>query len=233
MSEHSTDQSITVFGLLDGDLGSRLEDWFNQRRDVELLASVSDEQGMHAIPSAEPALVVSAGYHYIVPAEYLEVPELGAVNCHYSYLPYNRGYHTNVWSIIDDHPAGVTTHYMADTVDTGDIIARRKVPIHPDDDGRDLYHRLINEQFSQFTAYWPMIRDGPVETIDNPDDEGTCHYEREFDPLCELDLEEETTVNDCIDKLRALTFEPYKNAYFEKNGTKYYVEVDITPEDDL
>jgi methionyl-tRNA formyltransferase len=154
------------------------------------------------------------------------------VNLHYSYLPYARGANTNVWSIVDDHPAGVSIHYMAEDVDAGAIIARREVPVYLDDNGRDLYERLLDEQFQLFTEKWPEIRDGTATTVENDIEDGTYHRASEFDDLCALNLDEKQPIGETIDLLRALTFPPYDNAYFVENGQKYYVEIDIREADD-
>jgi methionyl-tRNA formyltransferase len=223
----------SVYALVDGPLGEKVEDWLQDRNNISLEAAFSGEERLSEIPDEEPDLIISAGYTHIIPKEIIDVPEKGAVNLHYSYLPYARGANTNVWSIIDDHPAGVSIHYMVEEVDAGPIIAQREVPIYPDDNGRDLYERLIEEQFNLFTEKWEEIRDGTASTQPNPIEEGTYHRSTEFDDLCQLDLDDEMTIGETIDLLRALTYPPYKNAYFTKEGEKYYVEIDITPEEDI
>lgn len=221
----------SVYLLSDGPLGEKVEKWLRHRKDASLEATFSGKERLTEIPEAEPDLIISAGYRHILPGRIIDVPERGAVNLHYSYLPYARGANTNVWSIIEDHPAGVSIHYMVEKVDSGPIIARRKVPIPPDYNGKDLYEDLIDEQFDLFKENWSEIRDGDA-SVENTTEEGTYHKSSEFDDLCKLDLEEQKTVGDTIDILRALTFPPYKNAYFVRDGEKYYVDIDITPEDD-
>jgi len=223
----------SVYALVDGPLGEKVEDWLQGRNDISLEAAFSGEERLSKIPDQEPDLIISAGYTHIIPQEIIDVPEIGAVNLHYSYLPYARGANTNVWSIIDDHPAGVSIHYMVEEVDAGPIIAQQDVPIYPDDNGRDLYERLIEEQFNLFTEKWEEIRDGTVFTQPNPIKQGTYHTSSEFNDLCQLDLDDKMTIGETVDLLRALTYPPYKNAYFTKEGEKYYVKIDITPEEDI
>lgn len=227
------DSQPSVYALVDGPLGEKVEDWLQDRNDISLDAAFSGAEQLSEIPDEEPDLIISAGYTHLIPEEIINVPERGAVNLHYSYLPYARGANTNVWSIIDDHPAGVSIHYMVEKVDAGKIIERREVPIYPDDNGRDLYERLIQEQFDLFTEEWEQIRDGTASTQPNHIEDGTYHKSAEFDNLCQLELEDEMTIGGTIDLLRALTYPPYKNAYFIKDGKKYYVEIDITSEDDI
>jgi len=218
---------LVVLGL--NDIGEQVVDWLHSRDDATIQAVVEEKNELDVVRSLEPTVVVSAGFRHIVPEDILAVPDRGAVNLHKSYLPYNRGANPNVWSIIDDHPAGVSVHYMTGEVDAGPIIDRREVPVYPDDTGRDLYDRLEGAQYEQFTDVWPDIRDGSADTTPQNTNAGTYHYKNEFVDLWELDRTGTVTVGDFIDRLRALTFPPYENAYFEVDGDRYYVEIDITP----
>jgi methionyl-tRNA formyltransferase len=210
------------------DIGQKVYDWLTDRDDVKITALLTESDQLGTIETLQPDLILSAGYRHIVPQEILEIPKKGAVNFHKSYLPYNRGANPNVWSIIEDSPAGVSLHYMTSEVDAGPIIDRRSVPVYPDDNAKNLYERLENAQFDQFREVWSSIRDDEVETISQEENEATVHKKEEFVDLWEIDTDQSIIVEDFLKKLRALTFPPYKNAYFTKNGKKYHVEIKIT-----
>lgn len=218
---------IVFLGI--NDIGEAVYEWLNEQEGADVLALLTEKEQLSVIEELEPDLIISSGFRHIVPEDVLSLPSMGAVNMHKSYLPYNRGTNPNVWSIIEDPPAGVSIHYMTPDVDGGPIIDRREVLVYPDDDGRSLYDRLEAEQFEQFTDCWPAIRDDEVETIDQPH-KGTYHYYEDFVELWELDLDEEVRVGDLLDRLRALTFPPYDNAYFEVDGEKYHVDIEIRRE---
>jgi len=215
---------IIFLGL--NDIGERLYEWLVEREDVKVQALITEADQVSIIPKLEPDLLVAGGFRHIVPPEILAIPERGAVNLHKAYLPYNKGANPNVWSILEDTPAGVTIHYMTEDLDSGPIIDRRTVEKRPDDDAKDLYQRLESAQFSQFVEVWPDVRDGTADTQPQTfDSEGTYHTKADFVNLWELNMEEEGTVGDVIDRLRALTFPPFNNAYFEVDDTRYYVEI--------
>jgi methionyl-tRNA formyltransferase len=222
---------IIVLGL--NRFGEEVYSWLLEETDAEVLALVTDESQYDTIRTLEPDLLISAGFRHIIPDDILSIPKEGAINLHPSYLPYNRGANPNVWSIIEDAPAGVSVHYMTPDLDAGPIIGRRKVSVKPDDDGRSLYRRLEHAQIDLFKSVWPDIKDGSVETVEQTEDNVTSHKKRDFSDLFEIDLDEKQQAGDLIDRLRALTFPPYNNAYFEKNGQRYYVEVEITPENEV
>jgi methionyl-tRNA formyltransferase len=224
---------ITVVFLGLNRLGEQVYQWLIEREDADVLCLITEPSQYPTIEALEPKLIVSAGHRSIVPNEILGIPELGAVNLHPSYLPYNRGANSNVWSILKDDMAGVSIHYMTTEVDAGPIIGRSEVPVYPEDTGDKLYQRLETELFDLFVETWPSIRDGTVDAISQENGSGTHFYKEDFTNLFEINLEKETTAGDFLNRLRALTFPPYTNAYFEKDGEKYYVEVKINPDSEV
>ena len=78
-----------------------------------------------AINDLNADIGLSVYFGYILRAEFIDMFEKGIVNLHPGYLPYNKGKHTNVWSILDGTPAGVTLHYINVGIDTGDVIAQQ------------------------------------------------------------------------------------------------------------
>ena len=135
-----------------------------------------------------------------------------------------------MWSIVDDNPAGVTLHFMDEDLDTGEIIAQERVEKKFSDTGKDLHKRLEKAQVELFKENWPDILENSIETESQKNEESTYHRSAEFNELCKLDLNEKYRVEEFINILRALTFPPYENAYVEKNGEKYYIEINIEKE---
>mgnify|MGYP006280911435 CR=1 FL=1 len=218
---------IVFLGL--NDIGEQLYEWLVDRDDANVKALITEASQLSIVHELKPELLIAGGFRHIVPPDILSVPDRGAVNLHKAYLPYNRGANPNVWCIQEDTPAGVTIHYITEDLDSGPIIDRRKVEKRPDDGAKDLYQRLEAAQFDQFVEVWPNVRDGTVDAQPQEfEDEGTYHRKEDFVDLWELDLKEETTVGDVIDTLRALTFPPFKNAYFETGDTRYHVDISIT-----
>ncbi|MCQ4333832.1 hypothetical protein KM295_10130 [Natronomonas sp. F2-12] len=209
------------------DIGFRIYEWLCQRDRVEMIAMLTEQNQLDLIQKQEPDLVVSIGFSYLVPPEILDVPSEGALNLHPSFLPYNRGMNPNVWPLIEGTPAGVTLHYMDTKFDTGDIIAQRKVETDFSDTGKDLHERLEEAQFDLLTEVWPEIEDGEIERTPQGDRAESYHSKADFIDLCELDPQNEVRIKAFLDRLRALTFPPFDNAYIEIDGEKYYVDIDI------
>ncbi len=222
----STAVEVVFLGI--NDAGMRVYEWLCDRDDVFVHSLLTTKEQLRVIREREPDYVVSCGYRHIVPEEILDIPSEGCLNLHSSYLPYNRGANPNVWSIVDDTPAGVTIHWMDSGIDTGDIIARERVSIEFSDTGKDLYERLEDAQVELFQEVWPKILSGELAELSQSEEAGTSHQASEFDELCQLDPDEEFRVKDFLNRLRALTYPPYDNAEIEIDGETYYVEIDIT-----
>lgn len=212
------------------DIGMRIYEWLCDRDGVRVSALLTTEEQLDLVTQLEPDLVVSVGYDYLVPADVLSVPSDGCINLHPSVLPHNRGKSPNVWSIVEDTPAGVTMHYMDEQFDTGDIIARREVETDFADTGKTLHERLERAQFDLFTDLWPQIEAGDVETTSQPTGHGRYHSVDDFRELCEIDPQATYEAKEFLDVLRALTFPSFDNAYLELEGERYYVDVTIRHE---
>ena len=63
----------------------------------------------------------------------LEIPPDGMLNSHPGLLPEVRGSASVAWSIYHDIPIGSTCHFIDSDIDTGDIVAKRMIPVHRGD----------------------------------------------------------------------------------------------------
>jgi methionyl-tRNA formyltransferase len=209
------------------DIGMRIYEWLCQRESLTVTALLTEPNQLDIIERTVPDYIVSVGFDHLVPQEILEIPSEGALNLHPSYLPHNRGKSPNVWPLVEDTPAGVTLHSMDAEFDTGAIVAQRRVETEFSDTGKQLHERLEDAQFELFTDVWPEIESGEVEYTPQDDTAGSYHSKADFVELCELDPAEELSVKTLLDRLRALTFPPFDNAYLDIDGERYYIDVEI------
>jgi methionyl-tRNA formyltransferase len=221
-----SDVEVIFLGI--NDAGMRIYDWLCDQDNIFMHSILTTKDQLRIIKNVEPDYIISCGYQHIVPESILTIPTKGCLNLHPAYLPYNRGANPNVWSIIEGTPAGVTLHYMDPGIDTGDIVARRKVETAFSDSGKDLHKRLEDAQLELFQDVWSDILSDNISVVEQDENQGTYHQTSEFETLCELNPDEEVRVKEFLDRLRALTFPPYNNAKIEIDDETYYVEVDIT-----
>ena len=78
-----------------------------------------------------------------LPEEVFSIPELGTINLHASLLPNYRGAAPINWALINNEKiTGVTTFFINERIDHGDIILKEEVMISDDDDFGSLYDKL-------------------------------------------------------------------------------------------
>ena len=106
---------------------------------------IRDGQALEIIKQLLPDIIVVVAYVKILPKEILELPRYGCVNVHGSLLPKYRGAAPIQWSVINgDKLAGVTTMYMAQGLDTGDMILKVCTSIGENETSGELYDRLAH-----------------------------------------------------------------------------------------
>jgi methionyl-tRNA formyltransferase len=193
-------------------------------------SSLRQPEVLATIQSLQAQIAVSIFFGYILRPEFLNSFSAGCINLHPSWLPYNRGAHPNVWSIIEGTPAGTTLHYVDAGVDTGDIIAQKKVDVEPSDTGETLYCRLERASVELFRHAWPEIRAGKAPRISQSGAVVSCHRTRDLEALDEIDLEATYKAKDLIDLIRARTFRPHPGAYFRSHGKKIFLRLDLADE---
>ena len=90
-----------------------------------------------------PDAIIVVGYGRIIPPWMLELPPFGNINVHASLLPKYRGAAPIQWAIArGETTTGVTTMRIDEGLDTGDILLKREIAIHPDDTAETLSPRL-------------------------------------------------------------------------------------------
>jgi len=194
-------------------------------------SSLRDEETVEAVRNLKPDMGVSVLFGYILQPTFLNLFSQGAVNLHPAYLPYNRGAYPNVWSIVDGTPAGVTLHRIDADIDTGEILARRRVEVRPTDTGRSLYRRLEQAGLELFRSIWSRLVAGEIEGSPQDESAATEHRVQDVDDIDEIDLDAKYKARDLINILRARTFPPHDGAYFEEEGRRVYLRLELTGED--
>jgi methionyl-tRNA formyltransferase len=93
-----------------------------------------------------PDLLVVVAYGQLLTKTVLSIPRLGSINIHASLLPKYRGAAPIQWAIINgEKETGVTTMWMDEGIDTGDMLLSERVPIGPEDTAQTLHDRLAKE----------------------------------------------------------------------------------------
>lgn len=106
-------------------------------------ATLRDESVAAELAGYAPQVIVVVAYGKILPKNILDLPPYGCINLHGSLLPEYRGAAPMQRAILDGKPVtGVTTMYMAEGMDTGDMLLRREISIEESDNFEDIHDKL-------------------------------------------------------------------------------------------
>ena len=129
-------------------------------------ARIKDRQAIEDICALQPDLIVVAAYGQILPREVLEIPRIACLNLHASLLPRWRGAAPIQAAIAaGDSQTGITVMYMAEGLDTGDILLQRGIDILPTDTGGSLHDRLAQIAPDALLEALQMLANGNAPRI--------------------------------------------------------------------
>ncbi len=129
---------------------------------------------VQAVAAYEPELIVTAAYGQILPRAVLDLPRLGCINVHGSLLPRYRGGAPIQRSVMNgEKMTGVTLMYMAEGLDTGDMIARVEVPIADEDTAGTMFGKLSLAGAELLRQWLPRIAAGDAPRVPQNEAEAT------------------------------------------------------------
>ena len=105
--------------------------------------TLRDEAFASLLAEIDPELIVVVAFGKILPVNVLEYPKYGCINVHGSLLPAYRGAAPMQRAIMDGcAETGITTMYMADGIDTGDMLLKAELPIEDSDNFETIHDKL-------------------------------------------------------------------------------------------
>ena len=106
-------------------------------------ATLRDAEVAAQLRELAPDLIIAVAYGRLLPSEVLAIPRLGCVNIHASLLPKYRGAAPIQRAVLaGDKITGVTSMYMAEELDAGDMILTKTMEIKQYETSGELFERL-------------------------------------------------------------------------------------------
>ena len=107
---------------------------------------VKNPEFVDILREINPDVIVVIAFGQILSKEILDLPKYGCINVHASLLPKYRGAAPIQWAVIDgEEETGVTTMYMAEGLDTGDVIDTAVIKLDEKETGGSLFDKLAIE----------------------------------------------------------------------------------------
>ena len=165
----------------------------------------------------------------MLPEVVWDMPELGTFNLHASMLPMYRGAAPIHWAVINGAKiTGVTTFFLKQKIDTGNIILQEEEPIHEDDTTGSLYNRLMIKGAELVLKTVRVVESGDYQLQPQDLESELPKAPKIFKEHCEIDWEKSA------EEIRNLVrgCNPFPTAWTTINDTVYKIlEVQILEQD--
>ena len=144
-------------------------------------------EAMDLLRALQPDILAVVAYGKILPAEMLALPKYGAVNVHGSLLPKYRGAAPIQWAVLNgDTVTGVSTMFLSEGMDEGDVIFSRETPIGEQETAGELFDRLAVMGADLLAETLRAIEAGSAPRT--PQDHAKATYTRQLTKeLCPID----------------------------------------------
>ena len=177
------------------------------------------QQALSTLRELSPECIVVAAYGQILPKEVLDLPKYGCINIHASLLPKYRGAAPIQRAIQNgETETGITTMYMAEGLDTGDMIMKSVTPITPEMTGSEL-HDILAAQGAQLivkTLY--ALENGTAQRV--PQQGESCYASMISKEELKLDFTKPANV--VHDFIRAMSSAPCAYTVLDGKRLKVY-----------
>lgn len=142
--------------------------------DVYQPEKVKSEDTINLIKSLNPDIIIVVAYGKILPKQIIDMPKYGCINVHGSLLPKYRGAAPIQWSIINgDTVTGITTMYMNEGLDTGDILLQSKLYIEENETSDELKVRMSDVGADLLIKTLEELKAGNLKPIPQNSEEAT------------------------------------------------------------
>lgn len=176
-----------------------------------------DVEFIETIKSLAPDFFVVFAYNKIFRKNILEIPRLGTIGVHPSFLPKYRGPSPFQTALLDgEKETGVTLYLLDEGVDAGPILAKSNaIQIKPNDTFNSLAQKLADASAELLIKTLPRFIEGTIKP--QPQDESLATFTKKFKtedgfiPFEDLDAAErgDAEKSAAIDrKIRALNPDP-------------------------
>ncbi len=146
----------------------------------------------------------------MLPKVVWQMPEYGTFNLHASLLPSYRGAAPINWAIINgETKTGVSTFFIDEKIDTGDMILQETVDIKPDENAGTLHDTLMEIGSKLVLKTVGSIKDGTVETVPQTETKDIKTAYKLNKDNCKIDWKE--PIDNIYNHIRGLS--PYPAAW--------------------
>lgn len=180
--------------------------------------NLKSEEFLKELKSLNANLQIVVAFR-MLPEAVWNMPELGTFNLHASLLPQYRGAAPINWAIINgEKETGVTTFFLQQKIDTGDIIEQKKITIGENETAGELHDNLMNIGSELVLKTVQAIENDSIKTTPQNNHQTLKEAFKIFKPDCKIDWNK--PIANIHNKIRGLS--PYPTAWTELKHKEYH-----------
>ncbi len=184
--------------------------------------NLKSEEFIDSLKSLNANLQIIVAFR-MLPKAVWQLPEYGTFNLHASLLPNYRGAAPINWAIINgETKTGVTTFFIDEKIDTGNIILQEEVAIGDDEALGELHDKLMEVGSRLVVKTVQQIEKGTVKTIRQPEIEEKS-APKIFTETCKINWND--TLGNTFNLIRGLN--PYPAAWTTLVNSNEEIKVKI------
>jgi len=173
--------------------------------------NLKDETFLSELKALDANLQIIVAFR-MLPKQVWQMPEYGTFNLHASLLPHYRGAAPINWALINgETKTGITTFFIDEKIDTGEIIMQKELTISPTENAGSLHDRLMNEGSELVLKTVKTIENNNISTYIQPVVENIRTAYKIHKHTCKIDWS--ASINTIHNKIRGLS--PYPAAWSE------------------
>ena len=184
---------------------------YAEEKNLKLFQPVNlkDPSFKEALEALEPDVIVVVAFR-MLPRTIWEIPKRGTFNLHASLLPNYRGAAPINWAIINgESTTGVTTFFIDDKIDTGEIILQESTDIEANDSAGTLHDKLMVQGAALVLRTVELIEEGAVLTHPQPEHGQLKAAPKIYKEHCEINWN--ANLKEIHNRIRGLN--PYPTAW--------------------
>ncbi len=181
--------------------------------------TLKNEAFLDTLKMLQPDVIVVVAYGKILPSYILNYPKYGCINVHGSLLPKYRGAAPMQRVLIDGElETGVTTMYMAEGLDTGDMLEKHICPIEENDNFESIHDKLSLLGSKAIISTLKALEKG--ELVPKKQDDSLSSYAQKIEKSdCIVNFDSD--VNTVHNQIRGLSPFPLAFAYLNGRMIKF------------
>jgi len=184
---------------------------YAQSQNLKILqpTNLKDPQFLEELKSLKTNLQIVVAFR-MLPEVVWQMPEYGTFNLHASLLPDYRGAAPINWAIMNgESKTGVSTFFIDEKIDTGEMILQEEIAIEPDETAGSLHDKLMNLGSQLVLKTVALIERNTIKTTKQPEKVNNKTANKLNKDNCRIDWND--SITNIYNKIRGLS--PYPAAW--------------------